>query len=120
MPGKLQDKIAIVTGASSGLGRAITLHFAREGARIICADLVPTARTAVEEEAIPTHEMVQEKYGEKTALFVKCDVSSEEDIKAVVAKAVEWGGRLDIMVNNAGIAGERSYEQNIQRFYETQ
>ena len=101
--GKLQNKIAIITGASSGLGRAIAVRYAKEGARIVCADLVPTARAAVQEEAQPTHELLTEKYGAHAAIYVKCDVASEEDIKSVVDKAVEWGGRLDIMVNNAGI-----------------
>ena len=105
MPGKLQDKIAIITGASSGLGRAIAQRYASEGARIVCADITPTARAAMASESEPTHELLVKKYGDKAAKYVHCDVSDEVSVEALVKEAVEWGGRLDIMVNNAGIVG---------------
>lgn len=119
MSGKLQHKIAIVTGSSSGLGRAIALRYAKEGARIVCSDLTTAARTAVEEEKRPTHEVLAESYGQHAVTFIKCDVASEEDIKQLIAKAVEWGGRLDIMVNNAGIAAEADNWDKAHRLHET-
>lgn len=119
MPGKLQNKIAVVTGASSGLGRAIAVRYASEGARVVCADIVPTARAAVESEKQPTVELLQASHGQDAAVFVKCDVSSEEEVKNLVTKAVQWGGRLDIMVNNAGIAAEAANWDKAHRLHET-
>lgn len=98
MSRKLEGRIAIVTGSSSGLGRAIAQQFALEGARVVCADLAESSKAFPS----PTHESIQMSSGNQDiATFVKCDVSSEEDIKKLVAKAVEFGGRLDIMCNNA-------------------
>lgn len=102
MPGRLEGKIAIVTGASSGLGRATSLTFAREGASVVCSDLRETSRTEAEKE--PTHELIKKNGG--TAIFVKCDTSKEAEVEAVVQTAVKEFGRLDIMVNNAGISIE--------------
>jgi NAD(P)-dependent dehydrogenase (short-subunit alcohol dehydrogenase family) len=115
MDQRLQGKIAVVTGASSGLGRAIAYRFAQSGARIVCADLVPTARPmhADASPPQPTHELINEKIGKDKAIFVKADCSSEEQVQALIAEAVKWGGRLDIMCNNAGIATE--VESSLQR-----
>ncbi|KAK5174907.1 uncharacterized protein LTR77_000043 [Saxophila tyrrhenica] len=106
MPGRLQDKIACITGASSGLGRAIALAYASEGARVVCADLREQSRytSSSAEQAGTTHDTITSSGG--SAIFVACDTTSAEQVEALVAKAVEWGGRLDIMVNNAGIALE--------------
>ena len=103
---RLAGKIAVVTGASSGLGRAISLKFASAGARIVCADLQPGSRAWRSKPPTPTHEEIQKHYGQDNAIFVQTDATKESEIEALVAKAVEWGGRLDIMCNNAGIATE--------------
>lgn len=98
MPGRLQDKIAIITGASGGIGRAIALAYHAEGARIVCADIQPTGR---KNEPGLTHELITSEGG--SAIYVPCDVGIASQVESLVAKAVEWGGRLDVMVNNAGV-----------------
>ncbi|KAL4954122.1 hypothetical protein BDW69DRAFT_205400 [Aspergillus filifer] len=102
MPG-LQDKIAIVTGSSSGLGRAIATKYAQEGAKVVCADLSPTARSH-EEAAITTHDLIVQNGGE--AIFVQTDVGDAVQMEKLVKVAVERFGRLDVLVNNAGISIE--------------
>ncbi|MCJ1251232.1 hypothetical protein MMC30_008463 [Trapelia coarctata] len=102
-PPRLHQKVAIVTGASSGLGRAIALAYASHGTKlIVCADLGPDSRAG---EGTPTHEKICELYGEGKAVFVKCDVGEAKDVESAVKSAAERGGRLDIMVNNAGLGG---------------
>ena len=93
----LDDRIAIITGGSSGNGRAIANRFAENGARVIVADLTETGR----EGATPTADAINaDRPGQ--ARFVRCDVSRIDELEALVAEAESWGG-LDIMVNNAGI-----------------
>ena len=93
--GRLHDKVAIVTGSSSGMGRAIATLFSNEGARIVCVDIRPEARPEVPAEAaIPTHELLQ-KQG-KQAIFVRTDVSQESEFEAAIESAVNTFGRLDM------------------------
>lgn len=86
----LENKVAIVTGAASGIGLAIAEKFLAEGAKVVLSD-VSDAKS------------VTDKYGDK-AMFYKCDVSQSDQVDALVKNAVEKFGTLDIMVNNAGIA----------------
>jgi NAD(P)-dependent dehydrogenase (short-subunit alcohol dehydrogenase family) len=95
---QLESKSAVVTGAAGGVGRASALHFAEEGARVICVDIN-------EEAATETAGLIEEAGGSAVALA--CDVSKEEDVAAVIAAAVEREGRLDIMFNNVGIPTPR-------------
>ena len=91
---KLRDKVAVVTGAGSGMGRAIAVAFAREGAKVVVADYV-------EETARQTVAMIGQGGG--TATAVRADVSREEDVQRMIDTAIQEYGTLDILVNNAGI-----------------
>jgi NAD(P)-dependent dehydrogenase (short-subunit alcohol dehydrogenase family) len=86
---RLSDRSAIVTGAASGFGAAIAERFAAEGARVVVADL-DEARGRTVAQGVG-------------GLFVRCDVSRAEDVQALVRAAVAAHGRLDIVVNNAGV-----------------
>ncbi|CBX99050.1 hypothetical protein IAQ61_000820, partial [Plenodomus lingam] len=106
MPGRLENKIAVITGSSSGIGRAIALTFASEGARIVCSDLTESFRPEYRTDASPLTTVQEiEKLGGK-AIFVKCDTTSASDMQGLIATAVETYGRVDIMVNNAGMSVE--------------
>ncbi len=100
---RLEGKVAIVTGSSSGFGRAIALQFAAEGAKVVCSDLKPDADQKGFETDIQTStdETIRAAGGE--AIFVKCDVTKSKEVAALVAAAIDKFGKLDIMVNNAGI-----------------
>ncbi|KAJ5326784.1 uncharacterized protein N7506_009886 [Penicillium brevicompactum] len=100
---RLHEKVAIITGASSGLGRAIALRYGLEGAKIVCADLTPTARSQ-EEAAITTHDLVIQNGGD--AIFVATDVGDAVQMENLVKAAVQTYERIDILVNNAGISIE--------------
>src|SRR4051794_32907708 len=89
-----EGKVAFVTGAASGIGRAAALAFARQGAAVVAAD--------VSEQG--NHEaarLIEEQGGR--ALAVRCDVTRAEDVKAALARTVQTFGRLDFAFNNAGI-----------------
>ncbi|KAJ5110580.1 NAD(P)-binding protein [Penicillium argentinense] len=103
MSPRLENKIAIVTGSSSGLGRAIALRYAQEGAKVACADLSPTARLT-EEAIITTHDLITENGGD--AIFIQTDVGDASQMENLVKTTVTKYGRLDIIVNNAGISIE--------------
>ena len=97
MTSSLAGKIAVVTGASSGIGRAIAANFAAEGAVVVIADV--TAQPL--EGGEPTLDLIARSGG--TAFFEKTDVASWDDVDALIGKTVARHGRLDVMVNNAAI-----------------
>lgn len=91
----LLEKVAIITGASSGLGRAIALAFAREGAIVVCADLDPIASVHMNDgDPKATHKIIGEKNG--TSIFVKCNVDTSQNVQDLVNEAVQEYGRLDM------------------------
>jgi NAD(P)-dependent dehydrogenase (short-subunit alcohol dehydrogenase family) len=100
----LLGKTAVITGSSSGFGRAIAGLFAKAGANVVCSDLSPKARTTgYESDAqIPTHESISASYG-TDSIFHSCDTSDSSQVEALIDAAAEKFGRIDIMVNNAGI-----------------
>jgi len=91
---RLKDKVAVITGAGQGIGRAYANRFAREGAHVVVAEIN-------EEIGRRTASEVQDAGAE--ALFLKTDVSKEESCKEMAARAVERFGRIDILLNNAAI-----------------
>jgi len=100
---KLKGKVAIVTGASRGLGKAIAVGFAREGARVVLAARSEVAKGNGLEGTIHETAREIEAFGGE-ALPVKCDVSDEASVEAMVEAAMARFGRIDILVNNAGAA----------------
>ncbi len=95
--GRLAGKVAIVTGSSSGLGRAIALAYVREGAKVVCADITPHARHEIEHEATATTlELIQNEGGANTCISVKTDVSKAKEMEELVKQAVSHFGRLDM------------------------
>lgn len=92
---RLQDRSSVITGAGTGIGRAIALEFAREGAKVLIAEVDETSGQAVAAD-------IEAAGGE--ARFQHCDVSKEDDVRSVIQGAVAAFGRLDIMVNNAGVS----------------
>ena len=99
---RLHEKIALVTGAGSGIGRASALAFAREGARVVAAD-------RNEADAIETASKIGEDGGEATA--VTGDVTSSTDAQAMVRATTESYGRLDVLLNSAGVTSRNALPQ---------
>ncbi len=113
---QLKDKVAVVTGAASGFGEAIARRYAAEGANVVCADLNDQLGRKVADEI--------------GAAYVHADVADRDDVKTMVRTAVDRHGRLDTMVNNAGIThvnrpmlevGEEEYDRifdvNVKAIY---
>ncbi len=99
---RVRGKVALVTGAGLGLGRAAALLLAREGARVVVSDIKEAEGRAVADEIID---------GGGEAIFIRHDVTSEDDWRNAIALTVSRFGGLDILVNNAGVALSANVEQ---------
>lgn len=103
--GRLDGKVAVITGAGSGMGQSAAILFAQEGAKVVCAD-----RSGQEEE-------VAKRIGDE-AVAVHVDVSVESDIQRMISTAEEHFGKLDVLFNNAGFGGPMGplHEQTIENW----
>ena len=101
MEATFKNKVAIVTGGSSGIGKSTALAFAKKGAKVVVVDWIENSETM---------NLIKDLGGE--AIFIKCDVSKTEDVKAMVEKTIATFGRLDYAYNNAGIEGKSAVTQD--------
>jgi NAD(P)-dependent dehydrogenase (short-subunit alcohol dehydrogenase family) len=114
MAGRLQDKIAVITGAGSGMGKAMAELFAAEGARLVLADISGN-QDAVAAAVNAAHGGAGNA---PIAIGIHCDVSDESQVQAMIAAAEETFGRLDILCNNAGFGGGMAplHEQSLEHW----
>jgi len=110
----MEGKIAVVTGAGSGIGRAVAVMFAKEGAKVVCAN-------RNESDGNETLAMIKEIGGE--GIYVKTDVRKKEDIKNLLAKTLEAYGDVTTLFNNAGILVHAPFmehtDEDLEKVYET-
>jgi dihydroanticapsin dehydrogenase len=102
---RLKDKVAIVTGGAAGIGQATAVLFAEEGARVVVADV---------DQAQGEQTVAQIKINGGEAIFVHCDVSSEDDARKVCQEALRVFGRIDILVNNAAAFVLKGLEATVE------
>ncbi|KAK5175381.1 uncharacterized protein LTR77_000520 [Saxophila tyrrhenica] len=122
MPGRIQDRVAIVSGGSSGLGRSICLKLASEGAKVLIVDLYESPRNQTNQttgkaddfnnrvsDSESTLAELQRLYGPSHSAFAKADITQASGVEAAIATCVETFGRLDILCCNAGISVESTH-----------
>ncbi len=107
--GRLEGKVAVVTGAGRGIGRGIAVRFAREGAAIAVVDLRGDLAEATAEEI---------KGNGGKAIGIQADVALSDEVDRFVGKAVDYFGRIDILVNNAGMGGSRPCTETTEESWE--
>lgn len=113
---RLNGKVAIVTGASSGFGRGIALAYAAEGASVVVSDIheTPNQGGFEADPQLPTAAAIREAGGD--GQYVACNVTKQDEVAQLVRETVRLYGRLDVMVNNAGIyrAGKLAHEFSVE------
>ena len=97
-----QDKVAIITGGASGIGRSTAIAFASRGAKVVIADM---------QDGRETLELVKKAGGE--GVYIRCDVSQDSEVKSMVEKTIQTYGRLDFGINNAGTEGVQTPLQDL-------
>lgn len=102
----LNGRVAVVTGAALGIGKAITEILLQNGAKVMILDVNETTGKSLKEA-------LDKQYGPERTVFLKCDVESEEQVKAAFQKTVETFGGIDIVCNNAGILNEGEWEKTV-------
>jgi len=93
--GRFHGKVSIITGAARGIGRATATLFAREGSSVVIADLLDEGRDVAD--------AINQAIGHEVAIFVKTDISREDKVKRTVDATLERFGKIDVLVNNAGV-----------------
>ena len=106
---KLQNKVAIITGSSRGIGRATAILFAKEGAKVVVN--YKSNKKAAEE--------VVHLIGSKQAVSIQADMAKEEEVKQLVAQTLKKFGRIDILINNVGEIGERGWKTSVDAWRHT-
>ena len=106
---RLQDRVAVVTGGANGIGEAYSVGMAKEGARVVIADLDQEAGERVVQE-------IKKAGGE--GVFIKTDVSQKKDVENMVAETIKKYGKLDIIVNNAGILFTAPVEETTEEMWD--
>ncbi|AKA48233.1 hypothetical protein IX51_02945 [uncultured archaeon] len=113
LTGRLKGKVSVIAGGSSGIGRAIALEYAKEGARVVIGDI----REEPSEGGLPTENEIRRINGR--ALFVRADVSKEESVKELARSAVREYGGIDVLVNSAGIPMKKSLAETTAEDFDT-
>ncbi|XP_066488941.1 15-hydroxyprostaglandin dehydrogenase [NAD(+)] isoform X1 [Tiliqua scincoides] len=103
----LKDSVALVTGAAQGIGRAFAQALLEKGCKVALLDLN-------EEVGKASKDALDKQFDAQRTIFVHCDVSNEEQLKDAFKKAVQHFGKLDIVVNNAGVNNEKNWEVTVQ------
>ncbi|XP_026228963.1 15-hydroxyprostaglandin dehydrogenase [NAD(+)]-like [Anabas testudineus] len=102
----LNGKVAVVTGAAMGIGKAIAETLLHNGAKVVLLDVnEPVAKSVMKD--------LNKQYGQDRTLFLRCDVTSDEHIKAAFQKTIETFGGIDIVCNNAGTLDENDWEKTV-------
>lgn len=115
---KLKDKVAIVTGASRGMGRATALLFAKEGAKVVVDYFVSDYEPDADANAQKVVKEIEDLGS--MAIAVSCDVTSEEQVKELVKAAMDKFGKIDILVNNAGIVFDLPFrDRSLEQWHRT-
>jgi NAD(P)-dependent dehydrogenase (short-subunit alcohol dehydrogenase family) len=103
------NKVVLITGGASGIGEATAMKFANEGVKVVISDIQ-------EEKGKKLVDRIKQKGGD--AIFIRADVSNEDDVRSMIRKVVDQYGRLDYAFNNAGVEGEQSptHEATMENF----